>query len=135
MKRDIYKYGDKECVDELVRRFWHEGYLTVKRRYGKYLPEPEPIGDIKVDAIGKSNNKYVIGITLGEEDFSDPNLLRKIKFLSSRRAKYSKTRIALFIGVPRDYLNALKGMLKQLDEETRRNIKLVPLKEQNTLFN
>ena len=45
-------------VDDLVSHFWKNGYLTLSRRFGKYLPEPSKIGDYEVDAIGKLKKNF-----------------------------------------------------------------------------
>ncbi len=121
----VYRYREKEFVDELVNQFHRYGYLTLQRRYGKYLPEPNPIGKYRVDAIGKYKKKYVLGITLTEKDFDDPKLLQKLTFLASRHSKYSKTKVTLFVGVTEDLLPRLEGILSQVDEPVRGNIKPV----------
>jgi hypothetical protein len=122
-----YKLKKKECVDELVSQFHRNGYLTLQRKYGKYLPEPEPVGVYNVDAIGKYKRKYVLGITLEEKDFEDPKLIRKLTFLASRRSKYSQTKVTLFVGVPEDLMPKFKEILWQIDELTRKNIKPVTI--------
>ncbi len=120
-----YKYRPEECVDELVSQFHRNGYLTLRRRFGKYLSEPEPIGDYKVDAIGKYKKKYVLGIVLYEKDFNDEKLVRKLSFLASRRSKYSNTSVTLFVGVAKELMPRLQEVLRKIEEPLRRNIKPV----------
>ena len=72
----------RKYIDLLVEEFWKQGYLTVSRKYGTYLPEPAKVGDYDVDIIARFKKNYAIGITLSEEDLNDHNLINKIKFLS-----------------------------------------------------
>ncbi len=124
-----YRYREKECVDELISQFHRHGYLTLQRKYGKYLPEPNPIGNYEVDAIGKYKKKYVLGITLTDEDFESGKLQRKLTFLASRRSKYSQTKVTLFVGVPQHLLQKFNEVLRKIDESVRGNIKVVVIKE------
>jgi hypothetical protein len=43
-----HKYEMRERVDELITHFWRNGYLTLSRKFGKYLPDPKPIGGYSV---------------------------------------------------------------------------------------
>lgn len=115
----------RENVDSLVKSFWKYGYMTVSRKFGTYLPEPNPVGEYNVEAIGKYKRKYVIGITLSAEDLDNPQTLSKLEYLSSRNAKYSKTRVNLFVGIPKPLLNKAKLLLTNLSEESRKNIRLI----------
>jgi hypothetical protein len=67
----------RKNIDLLVEQFWKHGYMTISRRFGTYLPEPEKVGDFDVDIVG-------IQITRGalsEEDFNNPKLLEKLTTL------------------------------------------------------
>jgi len=119
------KISDKERIDSLVKHFWKNGFLTLSRKHGTYLPDPNPIGDYEVDAVGKLNKKYVLGITLKKEDLENPNTLRKIKFLASQKNKFSLQRVNLFLGCPDELRLDVETLLWQLDEELRKNIKIV----------
>jgi len=119
------KISDKERIDSLVKHFWKNGFLTLSRKHGTYLPDPNPIGDYEVDAVGKLNKKYVLGITLKKEDLENPNTLRKIKFLASQKNKFSLQRVNLFLGCPDELRLDVETLLSQLDEELRKNIKIV----------
>ena len=119
------KISDKERIDSLVKHFWKNGFLTLSRKHGTYLPNPNPIGDYEVDAVGKLNKKYVLGITLKKEDLENPNTLRKIKFLASQKNKFSLQKVTLFLGCPDELRPAVETLLLQLDEELRKNIKIV----------
>ena len=119
------KISDKERIDSLVKHFWKNGFLTLSRKHGTYLPDPNPIGDYEVDAVGKLNKKYVLGITLKKEDLENPNTLRKIKFLASQKNKFSLQRVNLFLGCPDELRLDVETLLSQLDEALRKNIKIV----------
>ncbi len=119
--------SSQERVDALIEQFWKNGYLTISRKFGKYLPSPNPIGKYEVDAIAKYKKKIVIGITLSEEDIMDPKTISKINFLATRHTKYSHQRVTLFVGVPKDSTYKAKLVISGLDEEIKKNIKIVPL--------
>ena len=62
---------EKDRVDSLIEHFWENGYLTLSRKHGKYLPKPSKIGEFEVDAVGKQNKKFVLGVTLSEKDIEE----------------------------------------------------------------
>jgi len=114
-------------VDEIVDSFWKHGYMTLSRKFGSYLPEPARIGNYEVEAIGKYKNNYVIGITLTEEDLNNLEVYRKLEFLGSRNVKYSNRKVKLFVAVPRGLAVKARNIIATLTEETRKNIKLIPI--------
>ncbi|NOX67535.1 MAG: hypothetical protein GXO85_17460 [Chlorobi bacterium] len=116
---------DKDRIDSLIKHFWKNGFLTLSRKHGTYLPNPNPIGDYEVDAVGKLNKKYVLGLTLEKEDIENPNILRKIKFLASQKNKFSLQKVTLFLGCPDELRSDVESLLSQLDENLRNNIKIV----------
>ncbi|HUX60116.1 MAG TPA: hypothetical protein VMV32_02300 [Ignavibacteriaceae bacterium] len=121
----------RRTVDLLVQQFWKEGYLTVSRRYGTYLPEPDRIGSFEVDVIAKQRKNYAIGLTLTADDFKNSRLIEKLTFLSTRQTKYSNKRVQLFVGVPTEYLERAKSIVKLLSPEARRNIKIVQIEDRD----
>jgi hypothetical protein len=114
-------------VDDLVNHFWKNGYLTLSRKFGTYLPKPSNVGEYEVDAIGKLKKKYAIGVTLSEEELNDPKVYRKLEFLATRQTKYSNKRVTLFVGVPKSLFNKVKLCLINLSSEAQKNIKIVPI--------
>ncbi len=114
----------RRSVDLLVEKFWKQGYLTVSRKFGTYLPEPSKVGKFEVDIIARYKKNYAIGITLSEDDFLNPDLIDKLNYLATRQTKYSNKKVMLFLGVPAEYLKNAKELLKLLDEEIKKNIKL-----------
>ncbi len=122
-------------VDNLIQHFWKHGYLTLKRKFGTYLPEPNSIGNYEVDAIGKQKSKYAIGIVLTEEELDNPKIYSKLEFLSTRETKFSRKKVTLFVGVPKGYINKAKLIISSLSEMARKNIKLVPISVENKQFN
>lgn len=116
---------DKDKVDSLIKHFWKNGFLTVSRKHGNYLPDPTPIGDYQIDAVGKLNKKFVLGLNLTKEDIQNPNILKKIKFLAAQKNKFSMQRVSLFLGCPDVLQPELELLLKNIDESLRKNIKIV----------
>ncbi|MDD3559305.1 MAG: hypothetical protein PHW27_12130 [Melioribacteraceae bacterium] len=123
MKKQL---SQEQKVDQLIKTFWKNGYLTLSRKYGTYLPEPSPIGNYEVDVVGKKVKKYAIGITLNENDLNDPNIRRKIEFLASRQTRNTNNRVMLFVGVENNLIKRTRGLIKLIPEEIRKFIKVVP---------
>jgi hypothetical protein len=130
----MIRISEKDRVDSLIQHFWKNGYLTLSRKHGKYLPTPSKIGDFEVDAVGKLNKKFVLGLTLSENDIKNPNILRKIKFLANQRNKYSTRPVTLFLGVPDSILPQVKKLLSELEETTQKQIKIVSTSPSEDLF-
>ncbi|PID61243.1 MAG: hypothetical protein CR986_02995 [Ignavibacteriae bacterium] len=120
-------------VDRLIDHFWKNGYLTLSRRYGTYLPSPKNIGKYKVDAIGKLRKKYAIGIVLTKKELEDSNIYNKLQFLATRHTKYTNKKIKLFVGVPNQLFHKVKLCISTLSEDARKNIKLVPIENPNIM--
>ena len=123
---------DKDRVDSLIKHFWKNGFLTLSRKHGTYLPLPTPIGDYDVDAVGKLNKKYVLGLTLKKEDVENPQILRKIKFLANQKNKFSLQKVSLFLGCTDELRSEVEILLLQLDEDLRKNIKIVSTSQQDS---
>ena len=121
------KYSTRERVDELINHFWRNGYLTLSRKYGKYLPEPKPIGEYSVDAVGKYKKKYVIGLILSEEDFADNRIVSKLNYLATRQNNRYDIKVTLYIGVPQDRVYEASLLIERTIPEAKKNIKIVPL--------
>lgn len=117
----------KDRVDSLIKSFWKDGYLTVSRKFGRYLPKPSRIGQYDVDAVGKYKKKYVIGITLTEEDIKNGEVKEKIAYLSSRNTRYTNSRVSLFVGVPPSKIANVREIISEIPLENRKTIKLIPL--------
>ena len=124
---------EQNRVDQLVKQFWKYGYLTVKRKFGTYLNEPDQIGEYNIDAIGKQLNDYAIGITLTAEDFTNPSLVEKITFLASRHTKYSHKEVMLIIGVPFKLKNEIAVLLNRISPGIRKNIQIVYFAEKKSV--
>ena len=122
--------SERKSIDLLVSEFWRLGFLTLSRRLGTYLPEPENIGRFKVDAIGRQKEKYAIGITLSKEEIFSSDLIEKINFLASRKTRSSDKPILLLIGVHDIYFKQVKEILLNVDEKFRKNIKLTRIVEE-----
>ena len=123
--------SERKAIDLLVNEFWRLGFLTVSRRLGTYLPEPENVGNFQVDIIGRQKEKYAIGITLNKDYIYKSDLLEKINYLASRKSRSTGKSITLFIGVEDIYFKRVKELLLNIDEKIRRNIKLVRIEENN----
>jgi len=121
------RINHRERVDSLISQFWKDGYLTISRKHGNFLPAPERIGSYEIDALGKYKKNYVIGITLNEDDLLNPRILAKLKYLSSRNTIYSQKKVKLFIAVPSKFLTRAYDLIAGLPAENRDCIKLVPI--------
>jgi len=119
--------SERYIVDSLITQFWKRGYLTVSRRFGTYLPEPERVGEFNIDVVARQRNKYAIGITLSEEELNSTELSDKIYYLATRHTKFSNKPVILFIAVPAKYYKQAKNLLMQMNKEIRRNIKLIQI--------
>lgn len=117
----------EEKVDELIKEFWRNGYMTVSRKFGKYLPPPKPIGEYQVDAVGKYKKKYVFGINLTAEELDSPQIYQKLEYLASRETKYTHTKVLLFVGVPKELVKKARAIVSTLSENARKRIKIIPL--------
>lgn len=120
----------QSTVDELINHFWKNGYLTLSRKFGKYLPEPSNVGKYEVDAIGKLKKKYAIGLILTEEELDDPKVYSKLEFLATRHTKFSNKRVTLFVGVPKALFNKVKLCISNLSAVAKKNIKVVPIRSE-----
>ncbi|MDR3611419.1 MAG: hypothetical protein P4L27_12705 [Ignavibacteriaceae bacterium] len=114
----------RNSVDLLVDQFWKNGYLTISRKFGIYLPEPQRMGGFDVDIIARYKKDYAIGITLNEEDMENPELKEKIKFLATRQTKFTNKRVILFIGISHDLRKKIELIINTLDENVKKNIKI-----------
>jgi len=120
-------------VDDLVNHFWRNGYLTLSRRFGTYLPEPANVGEYEVDAIGKLKKKYAIGVTLTEDELDNSKVYSKLEFLATRHTKYSNKKVTLFVGVPKHLFNKVKLCVSNLSSEAQKSIKVVAISNQLSL--
>lgn len=121
----------RKNIDLLLEKFWRRGYMTVSRRYGTYLPEPDKVGMFDVDIIARYKDDYAIGITLTQTDFIDNNLISKLKYLATRRTKFTKRKVKLFVGVSNICFKHAKLLLDQLEPEIQKNIKLFQIADKN----
>ncbi|MAT60009.1 MAG: hypothetical protein K8F60_01590 [Melioribacteraceae bacterium] len=123
------RYTYQQRVDRLIDHFWKNGYLTISRKYGTYLPDPTPMGTYEVDAVGKYKKKLAIGITLQNEDLDNPKTISKLKYLAARNNRGSQSKLVIFVGVQKESFNKAKSLISSLDETTKKAIKLVSLSE------
>ena len=123
----------RKNIDILLEQFWKRGYMTISRRYGTYLPEPAKVGMFDVDIVAKYKNDYAIGINLSQIDFIENNLVPKLKYLATRRTKFTNRKVKLFVGVFNNYFKHAKLLLEQLVPEVKKNIKLFPIVDKTLL--
>jgi hypothetical protein len=117
----------RERVDYLIDHLWQHGYLTLSRKFGKYLPAPPLMGDYEVDAVAKYKKKIAIGITFSNDELNDPRFLTKLNFLANYNARFPQNRVTLFIGVPYNSVVKASLLISSLPEETQNHIKIVTL--------
>jgi hypothetical protein len=114
----------RRSVDLLIDQFWKNGYLTISRKFGTYLPEPRKMGGFDVDIVARYKKDYAIGITLNREDLENPDLRDKIKFLATRQTKFTNKSVLLFVGIPSDSRKKFELLISGLDENVRKSIKI-----------
>jgi hypothetical protein len=114
----------RQSVDLLIDQFWKNGYFTISRKFGTYLPEPKRMGGFEVDIIARYKKDYAIGITLNVEDLENPDLKEKIHFLATRQTKSSNKNVLLFLGIPSDLRKKIEFIISTLDENVKKNIKI-----------
>ena len=121
----MVRVTNQDRVDAIIESFWKDGYLTLSRRFGKFLPDPKPLGEYSVDAVGKYKRKFAVGVIIKSDEFEDPKLISKLQYLASRYDRKSNARVTLFVGVAKDDLLSMNQLLKKIDPQFRRNIKVV----------
>ncbi len=119
----------RKTIDLLIEQFWKQGYMTVSRRFGTYLPEPSKVGDFVVDIIAKQKKNYAIGITITGDDFKEPGLTEKIIYLATRQTKFTGKSVLLYIGVHSRYYKNAKVLLERIDPQIQKNIRLIQITE------
>ena len=117
----------RERVDYLIDHLWQHGYLTLSRKFGKFLPAPPLMGQYEVDAVAKYKKKIAIGLTVSEEELNDPLFLSKLDFLANYSARFPQNRITLFLGVPYNSQVKASLLISSLDELTQKHIKIITL--------
>ena len=121
-------YDRRKDVDALIEQFWKRGYMTLSRKYGTYLPEPDKVGIYDVDVIARYNDSFAIGIVLTDEDFFDVKKTQnKIVYLSTRQTKFNGKKVALFVGVSLKNYKTAKSLLEALPDEIKKNIRLIQI--------
>lgn len=121
-------YDRRKDVDALIEQFWKRGYMTLSRKYGTYLPEPDKVGIYDVDVIARYNDSFAIGIVLTDEDFFElKKTQNKIVYLSTRQTKFNGKKVALFVGVSLKNYKTAKNLLEILPQEVRNNIRLIQI--------
>ncbi len=116
-------------IDLLVEQFWKRGYLTLRRKYGTYLPEPSRIGGFDVDIIARQKGHYAIGLNLNHNDLLDVKLADRLRYLATRQTRNSNRKVSLFIGVAREDYNLARKILNTIEDDIKRNIKLCIIEE------
>lgn len=119
----------KNNIDLLITEFWKNGYSTLSRKFGKYLPEPPKIGDYEIDILAKRGKDFAIGLSMDSSDLTDLKILEKIRFLASRRMKYSRKPVTLILGIPIKVYKQIRELIDSLELDVRKNIKPVALIE------
>lgn len=123
----------RKSIDLLIEEFWRKGYLTLRRRFGTYLPEPQKLGDFEVDVVAKHHKTYAIGITLSPEDLNDPELEKRINFLATRQTSFSSKRVLLFIGIDSERIAESREFIRKLSPAVSANIRLVPIVDRKSV--
>jgi hypothetical protein len=118
---------NREKVDTLIDHLWQKGYLTLSRKYGKYLPAPPQIGGYEVDAVAKYKKKIALGLTVANEELNDPRFISKLDFLVNYNTRFSQNRVTIFLGVPNELIVKASMLISSMGAETQHRVKIVPL--------
>ncbi|MGE5806930.1 MAG: hypothetical protein ACM34M_14145 [Ignavibacteria bacterium] len=114
----------RKSVDLLVEQFWKNGYLTIRRKFGTYLPEPAKVGNFDVDIIARYKDSYAIGLTLTKNDMNNTKIKEKIIFLATRQTRFTNKQVKLFIGADETIYKNAKALIEILDNDVKKNIRL-----------
>lgn len=117
----------RERVDLLIDHLWQQGYLTLSRKFGKYLPAPPTISGYEVDSISKYKKKLAIGMTISEEELNDVLFLTRLEAILKYQQQNPMNRITLFLGVPYNSVVKATMLISTLPQETQKHIKIVAL--------
>ena len=117
----------RERVDLLIDHLWQQGYLTLSRKFGKYLPAPPTISGYEVDSISKYKKKLAIGMTISEEELNDVLFLTRLEAILKYQQQNPMNRITLFLGVPYNSVVKATMLVSTLPQETQKHIKIVSL--------
>lgn len=124
----------RKNVDYLINHFWKSGYLTISRKFGTYLPEPNTVGGFEIDVVARHKNQYALGITINDEDLKNKSaLVEKIKYLATRQTRKSKLPVMLFIGVREENYKEIKYLIENLEANIQKNIKLFTLNKPQSI--
>ena len=114
----------RRSVELLIDQFWKNGYLTISRKFGLYLPEPQRMGGFEVDIIARYKKDYAIGITLNEDDLEEEGLKERIKFLATRQTKFTNKNVLLFVGIQLYLKKKLEYIINSIGDDIAKNIKV-----------
>ena len=117
----------RRSIDLLIDQFWKNGYLTISRKFGTYLPEPKRLGGFEVDIIARYKKDYAIGITLNEDDLEEDGLKERIKFLATRQTKFTNKNVLLFVGIPLYLKKKFEHIISSFSDYIVQNIRVHPL--------
>lgn len=117
----------RERVDLLIDHLWQQGYLTLSRKFGKYLPAPPKISGYEVDSISKYKKKLAIGISISDEELSDALFLTKLESILNVQMQNPMNRVTLFLGVPFNSIVKATLLISTLSTEIKKHIKIVAL--------
>ena len=113
----------KDLLGLLIPKLWLEGYHIIYRKFGKYLQAPPPVGEYEIDLVAKKGNSFAIALCLSANEIDNPALIEKIRFLASRRSRFNKQPIQLFIGIDTNNYFRLARLLQMLDNDEKKSIK------------
>lgn len=128
----------KDLIDAMLHRIRMEGFQTVARKHGKYLPPPAPVGSYEIDVLAKRAGVYGIGLALDAQDLVQSSLPAKIEYLATRTSRISKKPVFLFLGIDQTHYVKLAQLLQGLPAEVRAQIRTYPMTaepEPNLFFN
>jgi len=115
----------REILNLLVPKLWWDGYHIMSRRFAKHLPEPDPVGIYDVDVVARRGDTFLIGLSITSSELNDSKLIEKLKFLASRKSRYTNQPIRLWLGIEQPHQAKLMSLLKTIHEDERKNVKCI----------
>ncbi len=127
-------------LESLIDYLLSNGYITLRRKYSKYLPPPQPVKGVDIDVVAKCDEynvytsrfekKLAVGIILSEEELDNENITSILTQLINTHSN-SGRKVILFVGVPSTHILKADMIIQTLDYNIKTKIKVIPLQDRN----
>ena len=110
----------RTSVDLLIEQFWKQGYLTLSRKFGTYLPEPSRVGMFDVDVIARQKKIMPLELLLRKKILKTPPCLKRLFTWQAGTQNFQIKKYCCLLGFPKTGLKWLKKYLRQLNRQLRK---------------